>query len=295
LRCSFALCVLSFEFELLPILLKIGPIRISSLGFFMVASFFSASFLVWREAKREYLEEEKVMDIFLISLFFGLVGARIGYILLFPEKFGINIFRMLIPSWMPGFYSYSGIVFALFAIYLVCEKKKVEFRGFLDIIIEALIFGAFLYKIGQFLDGSLIGIPTESIIGLPVVGENGRFIPISLIQASLYLVIFAFLVKVRDYFLVKRKIHSALFLVGVSLGSIIESVSFFFTRDKIYIGSIPVSLTFALLAFITSTALLYKKTRSLKGDLRGVRARVSVFVKSFKSKLPKKSKERKTG
>lgn len=268
-----------------PTIIQLGPLHISSIGFFMTFAFLAASFLTWREAKREYLDEEAVLDVFLLSVAFGIVGARISFIFLYPDRFGINILRWLLPSWMPGFYLYGGIIVGIAAAFLISERRKLGFSKFLDAIIPGVIFAAALYKIGKWLDGSVIGVATESFIGLPVVGESGRFVPVALIEAIMFFAIFIVLVRVRNYFIVKRKIVGAQFLAGVSLAALVENGVFFLTRDKIYLVSVPISLSISVLAFIVSVILLYRKTRILREDLQILHAHINSLFKTVRKKI----------
>ena len=90
---------------MLPTLLQLGPVRIASFSVFILLAFLVSTFIVWRTSKREYLSEEKTMDLYLLSVVWGIIGARLSYVLIYPEKFGFNILRILLPSWMPGFYT----------------------------------------------------------------------------------------------------------------------------------------------------------------------------------------------
>lgn len=253
---------------MLPTLLQIGPLRISTFGFFIVLGFLLAAFLIWREARREYLDEEKVFDVFLLAVFFGAVGARASFILLFPGKFGFNILRMILPSWMPGFYIYGGLLAGFFVVYSLSKVKELEFGKLLDILLPGFLIWSIFYKIGQFFDGSLIGLETKSFIGLASAGEVGRFVPVAVIEGLAFLLVFAFVVKVKNYFLVKRKVFGGLFLAGLALASLAQTGTFFLVRDKVYFSFIPVSLLLAVFSFICSLIVLYKNTRSLKNDIK---------------------------
>jgi len=231
--------------------------------------------LIWREAKREYLDLEKTMDVFLTAVFFGLAGARLGYIILNPDKFGLNILRMLLPTWTPGFYLYGGLLAFGLSVYLTVEKKDIDLLSCLDVFTPGVILGAVFYKIGQFFDGSLVGIPLNNVLALPVAGEEGKFFPVSLLQAFLYFLIFVFIMKKRNYFLVKRKIKGGVFLSGTAFGFLVETGANFFLREKVYAGPVPLSLVIALLVWISSSFLLYTKTRNLKSDWKALKLKLN--------------------
>lgn len=269
---------------MLPTLLQLGPVRIASFSVFMLLAFLSSTFIVWRASRREYLSEEKTMDIYLLAIIWGIIGARISYILLYPDKFGLNILRMLLPTWMPGFYVYGGVVMAIFAIVLLGRKHEVHQKKYLDIIVPGAMLAAGFYKVGQFLDGSLIGISTSvRYLGLPVTGEAGLFVPLALIQAVIYFIAFYLVNKWSKYFLITRKLPTGLFLSALTIASGIESLSFFITRDKLFIAQIPVSFVISILAFIVSGSLLYKLTRNFKEDIKPTLTFIKkTFIKKIK-------------
>ncbi|NCN58930.1 hypothetical protein COW99_04830 [Candidatus Roizmanbacteria bacterium CG22_combo_CG10-13_8_21_14_all_38_20] len=254
---------------MLPTLLQLGPIRIASFSVFILLAFLASTFIVWRTSKREYLSEEKTMDLYLLSVVWGIVGARLSYVLLYPEKFGLNILRILLPSWMPGFYTYGGLVAAVISVIVLSRKHEASYKKYLDIFAPALILSVGLYKIGQFLDGSLIGISTNiPYFGmLTVVGEAGHFVPLALIQAIIYFAAFYLITnKWSRYFLITRKLPMGIFLTSATLVATIESFSFFLTRDKLFISVVPISLVIVLLILVISASMLYRLTRKFKQD-----------------------------
>ena len=238
---------------MLPTLLQLGPIKISSLGFFMVVSLLVIVFLTWREGRKEYLDEEKVMDILLLSVLAGVIGARLFYVILHWDLFGFNILRVFLPTWVPGFYIYGGILTALSVSYLICVRKKINFLRFFDAVIPGFIFGAVIYKIGLFLDGGLVGV----------------FIPVALVQALLYLVVGVIVAKLRDSLVVGKKKSGALFLTGVILVSLAEVATYFFIRDKVYL-----SLGIASGALVISVVFLYRKMRDFRADFKRISAKL---------------------
>src|SRR3989338_4496080 len=252
---------------MLPTLLQLGPVRIASFSVFILLAFLVSTFIVWRTSKREYLSEEKTMDLYLLSVVWGIIGARLSYVLIYPEKFGFNILRILLPSWMPGFYTYGGFTVAVIAVIVLSRKHEVNYKKYLDIFAPALVLSVGLYKIGQFLDGSLIGISTDiPYLGLRVAGEAGYFVPLALIQAVIYFVAFYLITKWSRYFLITRKLPMGIFLTSATLVATIESLSFFLIRDKLFVFVVPISLVIALLILVVSGSMLYRLTRKFKRD-----------------------------
>jgi len=272
---------------MLPTLLQLGPIRIASFSVFMLLAFLVSTFIVWRLSKREYLDEEKTMDIYLLSVIWGMIGARLSYVLLYPDKFGFNLFRMVLPTWMPGFYIYGGVIAGILGVIVLSRKKEAKYTKYLDTFAPAFILAVGLYKIGQFLDGSLIGTSTNiPYLGLPVAGQAGYFIPLALFQAVAYFITFYLVNRWSRYFLITHKYTGGVFLSALVVAGGIETISYFFTRDKLFILMVPLSLAITLSAFIFSSILLYKQTRSFAKDRQTLLAK---FVRITGKKSTKAS------
>jgi len=98
---------------MIPILFKIGPVTIYSWGFFLVASYLVATFILWREGKRQGYNEEKLLDLSIISLLAALVGGRAFFVLLNWPLFKEEPLSTL--SFWQGGFAYQGAFFAVVA------------------------------------------------------------------------------------------------------------------------------------------------------------------------------------
>ncbi|MFW6110074.1 MAG: prolipoprotein diacylglyceryl transferase family protein [Patescibacteria group bacterium] len=64
-----------------PILFKIGPVTFYSFGLFLTVGILSGVFLFWRRTRREGFNSERILDLSLMTLLCGIVGARLGFVL----------------------------------------------------------------------------------------------------------------------------------------------------------------------------------------------------------------------
>lgn len=105
-----------------PILLKFGPIDISTYGFFTAISFIVFSFMLWRSLRDDYQEEDILT--FTIYLFLGaFIGSRIVYIIANIQDFGLNFNWWLLFGRYPGFAA-SGMIIGSFVVYYVWNKRR---------------------------------------------------------------------------------------------------------------------------------------------------------------------------
>ena len=64
-----------------PVLFSIGKITVSSFGVFLTLGFLFGVFLVWRLTRAWELNEEKILDLTMLTFIGGLIGARIYFLM----------------------------------------------------------------------------------------------------------------------------------------------------------------------------------------------------------------------
>jgi prolipoprotein diacylglyceryltransferase len=135
---------------MLPTILQIGPIVISSLGVMVALGFFLASFLIWQRGKEEYFEENLLMDGILLVILVGLMSARLGYILLHGGQFD-RLISCLDLIRKPGFSWQGALLGGIFTLIFYCRKRKWDFYKLADLSVFGVVLGLILAKIGLFL------------------------------------------------------------------------------------------------------------------------------------------------
>src|SRR4030042_1321874 len=94
---------------MLPVLFKIGPVTIYSFGFFLTVAYFVATFILWREGKRQGYNEEKLLDLSVISLIAAILGGRVYYLFLNWQFFSDEPVRAFY-FWEGGFAYHGALV-----------------------------------------------------------------------------------------------------------------------------------------------------------------------------------------
>lgn len=174
---------------MLPVLFSVGPVTVYSFGFLLAIGFFLASFIIWRRFRELGLKEEKTIDFLLSAGFWGLVLARVTYILANFEQFGFNITSWLFLGRYPGLSLWGAMLGFSLVLLIFAKKQKWEFWRLADEasfgILPFLIFS----QIACFFDGSTLGKPTEMFWGIYFSGSLLRRQPVSLFATlSLFLI-----------------------------------------------------------------------------------------------------------
>ena len=178
---------------MLPVLLSIGPITIYSYGVFLFFGFLFGLFVIWKRSREEHFEEDQIFDSILATGLYALLGARIVYIFFHFNLFGLNPLSWLNLIGKPGFSVFGALIGGFLAAFLQTKKRKWNFFEFADILILGATLTYVFGWLGAFLNGSSVGIVTESFVGGAFQGVYDQRHPVQLYGVILYLVLFIYL------------------------------------------------------------------------------------------------------
>jgi prolipoprotein diacylglyceryl transferase len=254
---------------MLPVLFSVGPLTIYSFGFFLALSYVVATFILWREGRRQGYNEEKLLDLSVISLIAALVGGRAYYVLLNWEFFREDAVSSLF-FWQ-GSFAYHG---ALVAVVLVggffARNWKWPFFQIADIGALSATAALVLGRIGSFLAGLDFGKETGLPWGVTFSNLVGSRHPSQIYEAGVYLAIFVLL-----YYLYFRNLASAnmksgkVFIIFLILTSLGRGVLEFFRAEILYLGFLPLaSFVSILVATASFFALYYFQIRNFRSDFK---------------------------
>jgi phosphatidylglycerol:prolipoprotein diacylglycerol transferase len=175
-------------------------VAVSSLGVFSVLAFLAGLFLIWRRGKEEGLDEETVLDTAFLGLLMGLVVGRAIFIMEHWPDFGSEIGRWIDLRHFGGFSFFGAALGAWVVLFFTSREKKWNFWSVSDLAVFGLIGAQILVRIGQFLDGSYLGIPTELPLGLPFSGAEGKRFPVQLAEIGFLLLVYFWLKRLEKQY-----------------------------------------------------------------------------------------------
>jgi len=260
---------------MLPILFKIGPITIYSFGFFLVLAYLAATFILWREGRRQGYQEEKLLDLSVISLIAAIIGARAYFVLLNWDLFrGEPVTAFFF--WQGGL-AYQGALFAVLLVgYFFVRAWKWSFFQVADIAATAACAALILGKIGTFLAGLDYGKQTDLRWAVNLPGLVGLRHPVQLYEAGGYFLIFIFLYLLYFRNLASPNMKSGkAFFSFLILTSIARGFLEFFRASQTTVLSWPIAtLVSGAVCTLSLFALYYFQIRDARGDARA-------FLKGF--------------
>lgn len=233
-----------------PVLIQIGSLKVHSYGFFVALGILVATFLTMKRFRED---PQVVLDLALVVVFFGVVGARLGYVFLYDTDYYLsNPWRILMLN-QGGLTFYGALIGGILSSLIFVWRKKISFFHLADCAAPYLALGYAIARIGCFLNGCCYGQPTDLPWGVvfPVVDNLSRH-PTQLYSSAANLLNYGIL----EYLLSRHRFPGQVFstyliLYGLSRG-VIELL-----REHVGLtGGIPVAVI-AALAIATAGCLFY--------------------------------------
>lgn len=194
--------------------ISIGPFGISSYGVFLSLGFLFGVFLVWRLSRAWDLDEEKALDLTILTFLGGLIGARIYFILENIGVFGLNILKFFHILKYPGLSFWGAILGGVLTLRFFAKKFKINFWQALDIASVGFLGGIIFADIGCFLGGCNFGLPSKFFFALPVSGVLDKRIPVQAVEAILFALVFLRAWEYATHFHIRGSVFS-LFLIYI--------------------------------------------------------------------------------
>lgn len=156
--------------------------------------------MLWRRGKEEGLDEEKLLDVVFLGAMIGLITGRLGFVIEHWPEFGWQPNRWVDFMHYGGFSFWSAVVGAFLVLWLVGKRAKWNVWTVSDLAIFGVVWALILVRIGQFLDGSFFGRPTQLPIGVLFPGLEERRFPIQLFAVLFLLLVWWWLRRLEKQY-----------------------------------------------------------------------------------------------
>ncbi|MGB2705372.1 MAG: prolipoprotein diacylglyceryl transferase [Candidatus Omnitrophota bacterium] len=176
-----------------PVLFKIGSVTIRTYGVLVATGFFVAFFLLYREAKRKNFYAHKILDLELVILVFGILGARALHVLVNLDFYSKNLLEAFF-IWRGGLAFLGGFILAILACAAFALKNKMPLWEVGDFISPYMALGHAIGRIGCFLNGCCFGkVAAWPFLGVVFPGDTAYRYPTQLYASFLLLCTFIIL------------------------------------------------------------------------------------------------------
>ena len=89
------------------------------------------------------------------------MGGRLGYVLFYNPIYYLENYSEIFKIWQGGMSFHGGLIGIIIVSIMFCNKNKINFLNFSDILSVLTPCGLFLGRVANFINSELIGRPTE--------------------------------------------------------------------------------------------------------------------------------------
>ena len=233
-----------------PILIKLGPFTVYSYGVMVAIGFAIATFCIYGRAPKFNIDKDKSIDLTIVALIFGILGARGLYILLNISSYIANPMEIIMLS-KGGLVWYGGFIAAIVAIVIYMRISKMDAWSVGDLMAPYLALAQAFGRIGCYLNGCCYGIENAC----------GERLPTQLISAGLLFLIFLILRVWQD----KRRFPGEIFLGYCVIYSCKRFLIEFLRGDnpKIFFG-LTMSQIVSAIIFLVTMSIFISRSKQWK-------------------------------
>ena len=144
-----------------PFLFTIGTTKIPSFFFFIMIATLACTFYLYFMAKRRGFQQEVMLDMGMIGMLVGVLGARIFHILVeAPDYYWEKPMRVF-EFWRGGFVSWGGFLALAIALPTYFKIRKLSILLHLDFFATGAPIIKFFVRLACLLTGCCYGGPTD--------------------------------------------------------------------------------------------------------------------------------------
>ena len=121
---------------------------------------FAVCYVIWRGKRNEHVVSDDIIDIALLTVVLGVIGARAYYVLTTLDQY--KTFGEAIAIWNGGLGIYGGIIGGCLGIVIMCLIKKISWRKLFDMAAPAVMIAQAMGRWGNFFNGEAYGYAIEN-------------------------------------------------------------------------------------------------------------------------------------
>lgn len=202
------------------------------------------------------IDFEFILESSIVGIFFGVIGARIYYIM-FNLGYYINNPSEILNFRNGGLAIYGGLIFGAIAIIINCKIQKKNILDFFDCIVPFVAIAQCIGRWGNFFNIEAYGYETTSIfrMGIETVQGYIEVHPTFLYESVANLLIGAFLIMMQR----KRKYSGQILILYCMLYGFIRCFIEGLRTDSLMFFYFRISQILSIIVFVISASLLITK------------------------------------
>ena len=251
-----------------PVLLKIGPVKIYSYGFFVAISFYIGYLILKRNSRIFKIEKKHIDEILSYLLIYGLIGSRIFYFIFWDFETLLSHPYEFLFIWKGGLSIFGSIFGGLIGIIHFSKRKRIDIKNLLDLVATALPLSQAIGRIGCLFAGCCYGKETDFFLHIKFKNPhslaplNVPLHPVQIYEMFFDFLIFLYLNRLK----LKRKYNGEITLNYFILYPVVRFFLEFIRGDAVYFSFFPYLSKMQILCIISVTIsfFLMKRWKKLK-------------------------------
>ncbi len=216
-----------------PILVRFGPLTIHTYGLFVAIGFLVGLTIAVRQARKEGISSQKIVDLGFYILLAAIIGSRLFFVFINPSYYMSNpldIFKI----WEGGLVFYGGVLLVIPTFIWYVKRNDLGLWKTADIFAPSIAIGHAFGRIGCICAGCCYGKIAESLPWSIIFTNPECLAPLNvpLHPTQLYEVVgeavnFLILITLRKY----KSFNGQLFLTYILIYSVLRFANEFFRGD----------------------------------------------------------------
>jgi phosphatidylglycerol---prolipoprotein diacylglyceryl transferase len=239
-------------------LISFGPIHIYFFGVMIAAGIIAGSIFAIKQAEKRGISEDTMLNLIMIVVVSGVLGARLFYILFYNPSFYFSNPSEIIKIDEGGLSIHGGIFSAIIAGYIYSIKSKISFFKLADITVMALPLAQGIGRVGC----DVFGKPMASVMPWGINYGGQVLHPAQVYEFILDYILFTILWR-RSY---KKKFEGELFIIYILAFPVIRGIVEFFRINPVIWGPFSVSHLLSLVLIIVGL-VVYKLLSKKNSDI----------------------------
>lgn len=196
--------LLSIIWDVSPTLFKLGPFEIRWYGLLFAMAFLFGFSIITRMFKLENIPDDWADKLLIYMMLAVVLGARFGHVFFYDWDYYSQNLGEIIKIWHGGLASHGGAIGIVIALILFSKfvSKRTPLWVF-DRIMVVVALGAFLIRLGNFMNSEIFGFQTDVAWGVEFVRAKAYYPlvarhPTQLYEAFSYFIVFLALVYIYE-------------------------------------------------------------------------------------------------
>ena len=180
-----------------PVAINLGFWQIYWYSILLALGFIIGYLIFIKFGKEKGLKKHILEKYFIWCVVSIVVGARLFEVFFYNFQYYLNDPIKIFYIWQGGISSHGAIIGLIIMTLVFAKRNKLRFYQLSDLVVIPAALGAAFVRIGNFINGELVGRVTTSALGVGVKGAMRH--PVQLYQSFSNFVLFGVLYSIRGY------------------------------------------------------------------------------------------------